>query len=72
MSVRTRQLVIPITPAEERALIEWAKRHERSPVGQVRWLLRDILHGLAATDVDLEPSSVAPELADERFTEPVA
>jgi hypothetical protein len=56
MPYPSRQLVIPLTPAEERALIGWAKRHERSPVAQVRWLLREVLQGTNAPVGDLTPA----------------
>jgi hypothetical protein len=48
----TRAVTIPLTPAEERALIQWAEAHERTPVGQLRWLLRDILSPARPTSDD--------------------
>jgi hypothetical protein len=52
---------IPITAAEERALIEWAQANERSVTAQIRWALRGILRG--SSDRSPPPESGAVETA---------
>ena len=59
MPAREREIHFPVTPAEERNLIAWARSHERAVSAQVRWYLRDILSGAAvAAPNDAEVKSV--------------
>jgi hypothetical protein len=45
---RTAHLVVPLTRQEERNLERWAAQFERTPVAQLKWLLRDVLVGQPA------------------------
>jgi hypothetical protein len=41
-------LVVPLTRQEQRHLERWAAQFERTPVAQLKWLLRNVLLGQPA------------------------
>lgn len=50
MPSRNREIHFPVTVAEERHLLAWARQYERAVSSQVRWYLRDVLNGRQPTE----------------------